>query len=106
MYLTFSWGCLFFYIRFFLGLEGFIFHFSTVGRQERGAEKGGDIRQRSLGQRLEFGTTASTAVASTCGRVLNPNTTSAMPSWGPFCMNYCINVERHGGKKPVALPRC
>ncbi|MEQ2301574.1 hypothetical protein AMECASPLE_037444 [Ameca splendens] len=57
-------------------LEAFIFHFSMVGRQERG----GDVRQRSPSPGLEPGRATLRTIASAHGRVLNPYTTNAAPN--------------------------
>ncbi|MED6286168.1 hypothetical protein CHARACLAT_003057 [Characodon lateralis] len=43
-----------------------------VGRQERGAKRGGDIRQMSPGPGLEPGTAALRTIASAHGRTLSP----------------------------------
>ncbi|MED6256360.1 hypothetical protein ATANTOWER_024541 [Ataeniobius toweri] len=65
------------FFRYFFSTSGL--YFLTVGRQERGVERGGDIRQMSPGPGLEPGTAASRTAGSIHGHTLNPYTISAVP---------------------------
>ncbi|MEQ2256408.1 hypothetical protein ILYODFUR_023912 [Ilyodon furcidens] len=63
----------------FMKLEALIFHFSTVGRQERGQRKGETFGKGHQGPGLKPRTAAARTIAFGHGRALNPYTTSAAP---------------------------